>query len=53
MIDYEIGSSPVGVYTMTKTSPAENFKHGWKNDNKGSSLEVEFHGQPRTLGQET
>ena len=25
------GSSPAGVYTMVKTFPVENFKHGWNN----------------------
>ena len=32
MIGYEMGSSPTRVYNMAKTSPVENFKHGWKND---------------------
>ena len=28
MIGYGMGSSLVGVYTMGKTSPVQNFKHG-------------------------
>ena len=31
MIGYEMGSSTARVYTMAKTSPMKNFKHGWKN----------------------
>jgi hypothetical protein len=27
MIDYEMVSSPAGVYTTAKTSPEENFNH--------------------------
>ena len=27
-IDYNMGSSPPGVQTMTKTSPMKTFKHG-------------------------
>ena len=33
MSGYEMGSSLVGVYTMAKTSPVENFNHEWKNNN--------------------
>ena len=32
MIGYEMGSSPVVVYTTPKTSLVEDFKHEWKND---------------------
>ena len=33
MIDYQMGSSSlVGVHTMAKTFPMENFNHGWEND---------------------
>jgi hypothetical protein len=32
IIAYKMGSSHVGVYTMAKTPPMKNFKHGWKND---------------------
>lgn len=32
MIGYEMGFSPARVYTTTKTSSVENFKHVWKND---------------------
>jgi hypothetical protein len=28
MINYEMGSSTAGVYTMAKTSLMENFEHG-------------------------
>jgi hypothetical protein len=28
MIGYKLGPSMVRVYTMAKTSPVENFKHG-------------------------
>jgi len=30
MIGYEMGSSPVEIYAMAKTSRVENFKHEWK-----------------------
>ena len=30
MIGYEVGSSPVAVYTTVKTSLVENFKYRWK-----------------------
>ena len=33
MIGYTTGSSPVGVYNTTKTSPVEKFKHGCQHDN--------------------
>ena len=32
MIGYEMYSSPAGSYTTAKTSPVDNFKHGWNND---------------------
>ena len=32
MIGYRMGSSPVGVHTMVKAFPVENFNNGWKND---------------------
>lgn len=28
IIGYDMDSSPVMIYTTTKTSPMENFKHG-------------------------
>lgn len=33
MIGYKMGSSPDGVYTTTKTSLVENFKHDYQHDN--------------------
>ena len=32
MIGHEMGSSLTTVYSTTKTSQVENFKHGWKID---------------------
>jgi hypothetical protein len=32
MIDYIMGPSSAGVYTMSKTFMVENSKDGWKND---------------------
>ena len=32
MIGYKMSSSLARVYTIARTSPVENFKHGWVND---------------------
>jgi hypothetical protein len=65
MIGYEVGSSPVMVYTTAKTSSEANFKHnekkrkktqahGCQHSNtfaKGVLLKVMFLGQSQTLMQ--
>ena len=38
MIGYEMDSSPAGVYSMIKTSPVENFKHGNEKEKEMTRL---------------
>ena len=51
MIGYKMGSSSVMVYTMTKTSPVENFKHRWKNEMDANMATIVLLGEP--LGKKT
>jgi hypothetical protein len=52
-IGYKMETSLAGVYTTAKSSLMKNIKHGRQHGNMlfgyGSSLEVDFLGQPQTL----